>query len=486
MKPHYVKALSLFAAISVYFSYVNRGAGFFPTMNAFMLSTTAVGLCFVTLCVLLSISSGRIAAGVSPVHMRTTQLVLIVMLVTVQDRNQGITGVCFLALIVIVAAWRRAAQGKLAEWTLLRLDLALIVVVASAGRLIRIINVPFGAHSDMLPLIQRALEAFLAGSSPYQVYAMTAGTGATYELPLTYLPATWLAYLPAHLIGADLRLTNLVLEMLILGSLAVWVATSGSAFPDVGHRWLATSFLAVYGLNGQLIRRVDTEVSVLGALIVVIFFALLRLRWRRLFIAIGLSLAASPLALLLAPFYGFFAVNRRGLKDAFRGTLVSVATAVAVIVPFAAFAPIQFKRGLWDHWRPLVDSPGAWALNAMMNVNYSVVFYSRDAQSWLPAIQVVLYATTLIAGYALSAGYGRREHALVWSALGLFLFLNFNLVVWEYLYQPVFLLIALASMASLRFAGTGECAPPAEAAEEAGRAGTVDEPTPGRRTREPR
>ena len=55
---------------------------------------------------------------------------------------------------------------------------------------------------DMLDAINRSLDLLLAGRFPY----------VNFPPPMPYLPGTFLAYLPAKLLGLDLRVTNLVLE----------------------------------------------------------------------------------------------------------------------------------------------------------------------------------------------------------------------------------------------------------------------------------
>ena len=79
-------------------------------------------------------------------------------------------------------------------------------------------------NGDMLPLVGGALDNFLAGRSPYRMYQMP------WDVPLTYLPVTWLAYLPTYLLGVDLRWTNVVAELVVLGAVA-WLAAERSAWP---------------------------------------------------------------------------------------------------------------------------------------------------------------------------------------------------------------------------------------------------------------
>lgn len=443
-------ALAAFAAVSVYFSYVGRGEGFFPTLGHFFASSLAVSALFATLVLLLSRGAGATTPGRAARQPLLHQALLVVMLVTVQDRNQNITGVCAAALLVLVATTYLWKRGRLSEIGKLRVDLVLTLVVALAARIGRIVREPLGARSDMLVLIEKALDAVLAGRSPYRTYSLDHLASGPYELPLTYLPGTWLAYLPAHLLRIDLRFTNALLEGAIVGVLALWLARRSSSFPDLRHRWIGAGFLAVYALNGQLLRRVDTEMAPFDLVLLLLFLALVAGSDRSLFASLGLAFATSPLGLLLAPFVGAHVARAKGIRVALRGALGSVGIAVAALAPFAVASPAGFKSGLWDHWRALRAYPYSWAVESMMNLNFSVLFYRFQAQAWLPLIQVTLLAALFAVGFGLTGGYRGVARTLAWSAFALFLFVAFNLVVWEYLYQPVFLLVALAAIAAAR------------------------------------
>lgn len=102
----------------------------------------------------------------------------------------------------------------------------LIWLAVSLGSLVRVMSfsaIPIEpSRGDMLPLVQGALANFLAGESPYTIYTMP------WELPLTYLPITWLAYLPAYSLGVDMRVTSVLAELTIGATLA-WIATSRGA-----------------------------------------------------------------------------------------------------------------------------------------------------------------------------------------------------------------------------------------------------------------
>ena len=110
-----------------------------------------------------------------------------------------------LPLVMLIGWWtlmigwvrrRGGTQGTLA--------LALSGLVLGT-RLLVLENWPFERlDGDMLPVIDRALDALSHGIFPYDAF----------PAPMPYLPGTFLIYAPAKYLGWDLRVTNLVLDLL--------------------------------------------------------------------------------------------------------------------------------------------------------------------------------------------------------------------------------------------------------------------------------
>jgi hypothetical protein len=440
--------LAAFVIVSVHHSYVGGGAGHFASLATFALSAVMTSTLFGLAVFLLgSPAAGQRPSIATPLPL-WTQAALVAMLASMQDRNQNITGLCiaaFLSLLATTVLWLR---GKLSEDGKLKHDLALVVAVAGVARVARILREPFGLRSDMLVLIDRALGELLHGRSPYRSFALVDAAGRNYDLPLTYLPGTWLAYLPARLLGFDLRFTNVLIEAIVAGALAVGLVKGRYSPLETRGRWLGASFLAAYALNGQFVRRVDAEISPLCAVLLLLFFALQAQRIRGTFTALGLGLATSPLAILAVPFVGAHVWRRRGGRSAALGLLSAAVIASAIVLPFALASPAAFRAGLWDHWRALAGYSYEWAAGAMMNVNFTLLFFRYDAQTWLPVIQSVLSIGIFLAGYWHTEGYRSPSAALAWASLVLYFFVATNIVVWDYLYQPVFLLFVLAALAT--------------------------------------
>jgi hypothetical protein len=80
------------------------------------------------------------------------------------------------------------------------------------------------ARADMLPLIDAALARVTAGQNPYTLYHLP------WELPMSYGPWLWAAFLPAYLLDADLRFVT------IFGQLFIPALTFGAAVTEARAR----------------------------------------------------------------------------------------------------------------------------------------------------------------------------------------------------------------------------------------------------------
>jgi hypothetical protein len=326
--------------------------------------------------------------------------------------------------------------------------LALAVGLGTFARLASFAHVPIHpSHSDMLPLVVGALKNVLAGHSPYTLYHMP------WELPLTYLPVTWLAYLPPFLAGLDVRITNLLAELGVGGAL-LWLALVRSrqsaggqsvrGREEIGLLLWGWFFLQPSTLNWSLSTTIPVLWALLSLLLVLVVAG--RLGWAAL--VFGLCLAASPIAALVGPFVLLCWLWAAG----WRRTLVLAATAAGVaalcIVPFWRWSPEQFLFGTWRWFndnnlypRLRWDMDNTWAVH----VGFSGVFWRHGWVSLLKPMQAAL-VLALAGFYALWRAPAHLIAPLVAAAV--LLFMVFNPVLWPYLYTPA-MVAALVALVSL-------------------------------------
>lgn len=329
------------------------------------------------------------------------------------------------------------------------------VLLGGAARVVSFRYVPIDpSRADMLPLVQQALATLLSGQSPYTTYTMP------WELPLTYLPLTWLAYLPAHLARLDIRLTNVVAE-LVVGSALVWLAAAQHLAATPGESWRAAlawvgreeDRLLLWGwvfLQPTLLHWCQiTTAPVWWALLSIVLVLVVRGHHRLSAVALGACGAASPMSAILAPFVLLRWLRAEGWRRAGVLALASVLVAAFIVLPFLLWSPRQFVYGTWQWFNdnslfPLLK----WEMEQTWSFmpGFSGLFWRYGLVGVLKPIQAVLLVG-LLALYA-------RWKLLAWQlapliAAAFLLFMVFNPVLWPYLYNPA-LVAALVACVALR------------------------------------
>lgn len=262
---------------------------------------------------------------------------------------------------------------------------ALALAYASIMRLRFIHALPvFSGLSDMLPLVVKASGRFLAGQQPYaETYSMP------HILPLTYLPATWLSYVPAVALGLDVRIINLLCtagSVILLLSLVVPLRHRPETNVAIGYAalllLLPTSMLYDSFTTHQIAW----------------FWILLTLRLllaRRLFLAglaAGVLLAASQVALVAVPVLVFYVWRAFGFKQLLLASLATLGVVALFIAPFALWNPRAFFNAVfvffgdlsgmsttqWNkdhHWLFVLGfTAEAWRLGWQDNLKYIQAF----------------------------------------------------------------------------------------------------------------
>lgn len=356
-------------------------------------------------------------------------------------------------LLPTVTGWQQLwfGAGALA-WGLLAvrplhpgLTLGLALGLGIGTRLLAIQQLPLDPlQSDMLPLVQRALDNLYAGQSPYALYLMP------WELPLTYMPVTWLAYLPADLLGLDLRFTNLLAELVVGGVVYGLVrkpTMQGEHLPLLPLLW-AWLFLQPSSLNWAL----TTTTPIWWALLALTLALVLREQPRGATLALGLSSAASPFAALLWPFVLLARWQSHGFAASLRMALGAALTTALCLVPFLLWDGPMFRYGVWYWFNDLDAFPRLrWEMDHIWAsmVGFAGVFWRRDLAYLLKPIQLSLVIAVLL-WFWYHQPTPRRLAAHV--APTLLLFTVFNPVLWPYLYNQALIawFVAVASMAHQR------------------------------------
>lgn len=439
-----LNVVTAFLAFSFYLAWLfEGGARKFSSLHTNTVATLLVTLLVLALVRVLTQTCGKKRDHLSiDVELHLYQVMMWASLITAFiyfDERWHINAIIILGGFTTTTALLVKRSILTGVWKVL-LDATGVLALGVAFRGVSISRFPFGRNSDMLVLVQKALAAFLAGDSPYQVHVMDQ-LQRTYHLPLTYLPAKWLAYLPAHVLDLDLRWVNVALDAstyLVCLSVFLFISRKTPRKPLLGM-----AVVHAYFLNGYFMHRIDTEMAVYCFCVAMLFASLTTKRMFVAYILLGIALATSQLSLLLLPFLVSLTTQRYGVRKTLVLFALGILVALVTVVPFVLQSPSGFKAGLIDHWSMVAGKDYEWAERNMLNLNFSVHFFKHGWQNVLKHIQVVTCAA-LYCWYILRQGYERETDTWAFCALTTFGFLIFNVIVWTYLFQPVLLLAALS------------------------------------------
>jgi len=332
---------------------------------------------------------------------------------------------------------------------LIRVDVVWSVIAAlGLGIAIRIIHmrhIPImPENGDMLPLVQSALKNLLEGQSPYTMYNMP------WELPLTYLPVTWLAYLPTYLLDVDLRWTNIAAEVGILAAL-VFLSVQSAGWRSTLRQQPALLLWAWLFLQPSVIHWDMGNTAPITWLLLAALFAFV-LAERNLVAAgvLGLTAAGTPLVVVFGTFMGIYWLRQLGTTRTIRLASISAIIAGVLIIPFLVWAPGDFLMGTY-RWFNTIDGwprqkwaetdPHIWSVIT----GFSGEFWSRGRETWLKPIQTVIVLG--IAGLYWLRG-AKLDDLPIHAAAAYLGFMLFNPVLWPYLYNPA-LIVGLVGVTAL-------------------------------------
>ena len=191
-------------------------------------------------------------------------------------------------------------------------------------------------RSDMLLLIKAASERFLQGSNPYTEYMIF------HPVNLTYLPGMWLSYLPAAILGIDIRFTNLIL---LLASAAIFIRSSRTQ-----TKLQQSVFAAVFFLNPWLIFRHDIYLPVFIFQMILIYQLYLSRKIVPSMIVFAWTLASYQFSWILYPLYLNLVRNQYGKRTALKAMVIGAVGFMLFIMPFVLASPEGVYNGVFGTW----------------------------------------------------------------------------------------------------------------------------------------
>jgi hypothetical protein len=262
-----------------------------------------------------------------------------------------------------------------------------------------------------------------------------------WEVPLTYLPLTWLSFAPAVLAGVDLRWTSTACELALF---AVLLRTAGgprNAASAPVSLLFAAWFPASTLVASDTLTTMPVQSLALGA-----SMALVAIGSRAAPVAVGLALATTPLAVPLLPLV-LLRWWQNGTRSAVRKIAVAAAVAAVVVLPWAMWSPHEFWGGTFRWFNDLDGFPRRMSQAWVQVAGFTGTFWRLGWQRMLRPVQGALVLA--VAGLYARRSRGGHSEGSDWlgaAAATLLAFLLFNVIAWPYLYEPVAVL-ALAAVA---------------------------------------
>ncbi len=331
--------------------------------------------------------------------------------------NLPLTGLVFLLVFGgAFAVFRQNARPVYGLW--------FVVFAYGLVQVLTIISFPLNPNrSDLLPLIAGADTNFLHGLAPYTNYTLESGT-----LPLTYLPGTWLAYLPVVGLGGDPRLLNL---LLVVASLLLVYYGSAPASPAK-----ALFMLSIFAFNPYFQYRHEIYYAPLWLMLAACFGLLNRRKPLLALVFLAFAITMTQFAWIIAPFILGHIFKTYRWRTAAGSCLIISAICTVIIGPFILWTPEAFFYGVLTHWN---ESNSFSARTANLSYFVSKIISVRNLQ--------IVQAVVVLSVLALSAGRLKSlGECLKWAIVALTLFIIFNILIWSYFYLTIIWLLILASL----------------------------------------
>lgn len=281
-------------------------------------------------------------------------------------------------------------------------------------------------RSDMLPLIAAADHVFLQAHDPYRFYALASGS-----VFLTYLPGTWLAYLPASALGLDLRWISLACYLALI--LAVWLSVRP------GFRRECAGLLGIFFCSPYLQYRHEIYTGPFWLCLAIGLLLMIRGRPKTSGVFLGLSVAMYQFAWVLFPFWYLYWQQRTGWKKALIPPTIALAVAALIICPFLLVSPSSMVFGVLGHWKA---SP---VVARVVNLSYwTARAVGVRHLTWVQGI--ILEALSLFCWWRKACR--TAAGCFHWMAVGLLIFVLLNFLVWGYFFLTVALLLLFYVLAA--------------------------------------
>ena len=331
-----------------------------------------------------------------------------------------------IAIMLFAILFRREPKA----WHLLLCVLGAYV----AAYLLSIYSFPINVRrSDLLPVISAGNDSLLAAVNPYHVYTFPNETDL-----LTYLPGTWLPFLPFRLLRMDLRFANIIFTVAV--TLCVYFAA------DSRYRREVVGLMGLLLMCPYLQYRHEIYIQGHWLSLAVCFLLLQRQRVLGAAAAFGWSMATSQFSWILLPFLLLYVFRSFGLRRAVEALVVASLVFAAMVGPFLIWSPHAFAYSVLTHWAELPD-----VIVRTMNLSYWVTRFLPI--SALQPVQALIVGALLLY-CVLRVKFTSLADCFQWMSICLLSFILLNRLIWGYFYLSLALVMIMSVVARNQWLAT--------------------------------
>ena len=329
-----------------------------------------------------------------------------------------------------------------------------VATLGFAARLFSIHHFKFAEQSDILFKIRNAIVYWMyIDGKPYDLREMFQNPERIYHAMPDILPGTWLAYVPSNWMAFDYRYWSLVMAtgMFLMAAYFAkeWFDKDKAISPK---HWLLLALITPYWLNPYLATRMDHDQIWLAFAMSFFLFAIYIQKWFWVYLAAVMLIMSSYLSWALIPMALAYCIYKKGAWKSLTVFVLAFGTAFYFLREFFFIDPSKFMEATWEKYLSFTGLTYSWAINTMMNFNFSTLFYRAAKQEYLFAVQATLLGLGFL-GFFITKSYRSLHTTAIW-AMGTVLLINFfSPLVWSYM------LILIVPMLIFSFADTAALAP---------------------------
>lgn len=320
----------------------------------------------------------------------------------------------------------------------------LCLCLACEERLSIIYNTPIVPYTaDMLPVINAAIQRFLAGENPYRTYLMP------WPVHLAYLPLLWLSYIPFHIFSLDLRdngLLSIYIIYFIFYLIAMKELNQGNKVANIFNALLILLLGSYFLFTRRIIwftPMAHTPIYWAAIALFIYGFVYSKNIYVHAF-CYSLCIGIRPTAFFLFPFLLLYYFRNYTIKIAFKFLILSLIFFGIIVFPFFVSTPTEFYNATVKSYLNLGNY--VWGFNRDWVLNTfgftGILYYLGIDRLVLVLLIITQLMLIIVANFRIKD----KTDCLIFMALGMLFSSFFMSVPWIYLYFTSFLIFSFAAV----------------------------------------